>query len=394
MRGASRASKGAKSHRRRYSGTLLVDDGRTSYRYDAAGRVVSMSRRRLSRKPDVWHYVWDAHDHLRSVTTPDGTVWTYTYDHVGRRLSKTNQSTGETTRFHWHGEHLVEQTDVVSGHDQQLRATTWTYSPAAYAPLAQTVTSEPIGPADDAADSTNADDQDRDLSLNLGNGISAAPPSARRWTQTEIDREFFAVVTDQIAAPTALIDPDSGEVAGRSVRTLYGATSWTGASTPWSYPGQYLDTETGLHYNRHRYYHSDTGRYLSSDPLGLAPAPNPHAYPSNPTVLSDPLGLSPTGACDDRGGSEQSTPERKLWEITKEGTAKTKKLGGHTYDQSKTDGLWWSRDTAGHGRVVWKVFEEDSRGLRWIADADEYGTFIRGKHKGPVGKFIPWKDLN
>lgn len=55
VRGASRASKGP---RWRYSGTLLVDDGRTSYRYDPAGRLTSMSRRRLSRKPDVWQYVW------------------------------------------------------------------------------------------------------------------------------------------------------------------------------------------------------------------------------------------------------------------------------------------------------------------------------------------------
>ncbi|MDH3022566.1 putative T7SS-secreted protein [Gordonia alkanivorans] len=290
VRGASRASKGTKG-RRRYSGTLLVDDGRTSYRYDAAGRVISMSRRRLSRKPDVWHYAWDAHDHLRSVTTSDGTVWTYTYDHVGRRLSKTDQSTGETTRFHWHGEHLVEQTDPMPDDDQWLQATTWAYSPAAYAPLAQTTTSEPIGLTD--VDSSEGADQDREFSLNLGNDTAAVPPSARRWTQSEIDREFFAIVTDQIASPTALVDPGSGEIAGRSVRTLYGETAWTGVSTPWSYPGQYLDLETGLHYNRHRYYHPDTGRYLSPDPLGLAPAPNPHTYPTNPAITCDPFGLMP-----------------------------------------------------------------------------------------------------
>ncbi|MCK8616112.1 putative T7SS-secreted protein [Gordonia sp. C13] len=294
VRGASRASKGSKG-RRRYSGTLLVDDGRTSYRYDAAGRVISMSRRRLSRKPDVWQYVWDAHDHLRSVTTPDGTSWTYTYDHAGRRLSKTNQSTGETTRFHWHGEHLVEQTDLAPDDGQLLRATTWTYSPSAYAPLAQTTTSEPISLTE--VDSSEGDDQDRDLSLNLGGNLPTTPTSTRRWTQSEIDREFFAVITDQIAAPTALVEPNTGEVAGRSIRTVYGETAWTGVSTPWSYPGQYLDPETGLHYNRHRYYHPDTGRYLSPDPLGLAPAPNPHTYAGNPSVWADPLGLSPTAAC-------------------------------------------------------------------------------------------------
>ncbi|TYQ14288.1 UNVERIFIED_ORG: RHS repeat-associated protein [Gordonia westfalica J30] len=303
---AQRASKG----RRRYSGTLLVDDGRTSYRYDAAGRVVSMSRRRLSRKPDVWHYVWDARDHLRSVITPDGTVWSYTYDHVGRRLSKTNQSTGDTTRFHWHGEHLVEQTETVSDdQDVRLQATTWTYSPSAYAPLAQTTTSEPIALTDDAAATLDAEESDSVLILTLGSGTPSAPP-ARRWTQSEIDREFFAIVTDQIAAPAALVDPNSGEIAGRSFRTLYGETTWAGASTPWSYPGQYLDRETGLHYNRYRYYHSDSARFLSPDPLGLAPAPNPHAYPDNPTIWADPLGLSPTGACDD--GAVPHSPGKEI----------------------------------------------------------------------------------
>ena len=78
---------------------------------------------------------------------------------------------------------------------------------------------------------------------------------------------------------------------------MWGATLWHpgGASTPLRFPGQYDDTETGLHYNHHRYYDPATGRYLSPDPLGLAPAPNPHAYVPNPTLLADPLGLEGCG---------------------------------------------------------------------------------------------------
>jgi hypothetical protein len=56
-------------------------------------------------------------------------------------------------------------------------------------------------------------------------------------------------------------------------------------------------------------------------------------------------------------------------------------------------GLWWSKDTAGHGGSAWKVFQEGKKGLTWIADADGFGNYIVGKHKGPIGKFIPWGQL-
>ncbi len=402
VRGDSRASKGGP--RWRYTGTLLVDDGRTSYRYDASGRVTSMSRRRLSRKPDVWHYVWDAHDRLRSVTTPDGTTWTYTYDHLGRRLSKTNTATGAVTRFHWHGEQLVEQTE--SAPDPRaaasyggLAVTTWAFAPYAYTPLAQTRSTESITALDSADFNDGASGVE--VSLNLGTPFFA-PSKLVDWTQTEVDREFFAIVTDQIAVPTALLDPLTGEVAGHAARTLYGESTWVGSSTPWAFPGQYADPESGLHYNRHRYYHPGSGRYLSPDPLGLRPAPNPHTYPTNPTLAADPRGLAPTKDCGDsrsRDGDslkrdDKRSPERRLWEITKDGTSDTRSWGSRKYYQSKSDGLWWSKDDAGHGNSVWKVYTEDKRGLHWFRDADEYGDFIVGKHKGDAGVFIPRKDLH
>ncbi len=57
-------------------------------------------------------------------------------------------------------------------------------------------------------------------------------------------------------------------------------------------PGQYNDRETGLYYNRHRYYDPKLGNYINQDPIGLASGePNLAVYPRNPVQGVDPLGL-------------------------------------------------------------------------------------------------------
>jgi len=84
------------------------------------------------------------------------------------------------------------------------------------------------------------------------------------------------------------------------------------ALCPWRFAGQYRDDETGLHYNRFRYYDADAGQYISRDPLGLRAGLRVYGYVGDPGVASDPLGLSPVagegcGGGPFRGGKHGQT---------------------------------------------------------------------------------------
>ncbi|WP_284694812.1 RHS repeat-associated core domain-containing protein [Proteus mirabilis] len=60
---------------------------------------------------------------------------------------------------------------------------------------------------------------------------------------------------------------------------------------PFRFAGQYEDEESGLYYNRFRYYDKETGQYLSPDPIGLLGGLNPYGYVHCPTGWVDPFGL-------------------------------------------------------------------------------------------------------
>ncbi|MFJ5476749.1 RHS repeat-associated core domain-containing protein, partial [Pectobacterium carotovorum] len=73
------------------------------------------------------------------------------------------------------------------------------------------------------------------------------------------------------------------------------------------YQGQLYDAETGLYYNRHRYYDAESGQYLSPDPIGLLGGIRPQAYVHNPLSWVDPLGLTPK---EGKNGSDKG-PDKK-----------------------------------------------------------------------------------
>jgi len=230
---------------RTHDGTLIRRAGRTTYEHDAAGRLIRKTRKLLNGQTRTWTYTWNAEDRLVAATNPNGEEWHYSYDPLGRRISKSGPDMSVT--FTWDGSRVTEQTTPDGS------ATTWDYAPDTHRPLAQTT---------------------RDPLLRTP--------------------QFHAVVTDPVGTPTELINA-SGTVAWQSRTTLWGTPLPTppgAAHCPLGFPGQYADPETGLHYNYFRYYDPETARYLTPDPLGLSPAPNHQLFVENPCTSSDPLGLA------------------------------------------------------------------------------------------------------
>ncbi|MFG2502559.1 putative T7SS-secreted protein [Streptomyces sp. NPDC048441] len=260
--------------RRAYVGTRITHAGAVRYEHDALGRITLRQKTRLSRKPDTWRYSWDAEDRLTSTVTPDGTVWRYTYDPLGRRTAKLRladdgETVVERVDFTWDGTTLCEQTTSSA---ELANPVTLTWDHRGLHPIAQT---ERITAATATSVTTALTAED-------------AP-------QEEIDSRFFAIVTDLVGTPSELVD-EQGEIAWRTRSTLWGTTAWaanSSAYTPLRFPGQYFDPETGLHYNYSRYYDAETGRYFTPDPLGLSPAPIPVTYVINPLLRTDHLGLAP-----------------------------------------------------------------------------------------------------
>jgi len=109
------------------------------------------------------------------------------------------------------------------------------------------------------------------------------------------NEQLYYVHNDHLGTPQAITDQNQ-KIVWQAVYDPFGkATIITETlENNIRFPGQYFDKETGLHYNYYRYYDPNTGRYITSDPIGLAGGLNTYAYVGgNPLKYIDWYGLTP-----------------------------------------------------------------------------------------------------
>lgn len=217
----------------------LERSGDTSYSYDPNGNTT-----RKSQPAAITEFSYNNEDRLTEVKDDQGyIIATYYYDPFGRRLWK--EVNGARTYFFYADEGLVSEHDEVG-------AVTAVYG---YVP----------------------------------DGMWTTAPQFLR-----VGGQYYFYHNDRNGEPAKLTDT-RGTVAWEAIYTAFGIGVTDSASiivNNLRASGQYYDSETGLHYNWHRYYVPESGRYLTSDPIGLGGGINAYAYvQSNPGRWIDPTGL-------------------------------------------------------------------------------------------------------
>jgi len=221
----------------------LLRQGGTRFLYDAHGDLVQWQG-----GGQAWRYTWNSREQLVRAQSSDGRVVSFGYDAFGRRLwkrsgNRTNPNQTET-RFHWAGEHLIGEETWASG--ERVATQEYLYLPGTHTPLA-----------------------------------------------TRTNGSVYYYHCDPLGTPQRLTD-GNGRVVWLAESKAFGSTDIKLGEipNPLRLPGQYYDAETGLHYNRFRYYSPEWGRYVSKDPLAQAGGLNLYAYVgNNPLNQADPMGL-------------------------------------------------------------------------------------------------------
>ena len=123
---------------------------------------------------------------------------------------------------------------------------------------------------------------------------------------------------------------------------------------PIKFQGQSLDTETGLHYNRFRYYDSDVGMFISRDPIGLLGGNNVFQYAPNPIGWIDPWGLKARD-CSNTTRAEREEwvrkrPERYRRRVVQKVWDNAKDKDGKVFDPFTGEELFWDKSKNRQGQ--------------------------------------------
>ncbi|EJJ0324880.1 Rhs-family protein [Cronobacter sakazakii] len=224
--------------------------------YDGFGRLIQ----RRDKSGLIQHFAYDDEQRVKEIRFEGNSEFRkveYRYDPLGRRTLKVlwryNDPQPETIRFDWQGLQLAgEQSDREPDHYVQ-----YVYTEGSYEPLAR---------VDSIFD----------------------------------DCEIYWYHTELNGLPERVTDAD-GQTVWRGQFSTWGETERELSVPQWQVPqnlrfqGQYLDRESGLHYNLFRYYDPVAGRYTQMDPIGLAGGINTYSYVGDPLTGIDPLGLMNCG---------------------------------------------------------------------------------------------------
>ena len=244
-------------------GNKLNRIGNQHYRYDNAGRLIEKTEIQDGFRQKTTYYRWNGNNQLESLTNARGETWYYKYDALGRRTEKACPQQNTTTRYLWDGDQVAYQETERHGKTESKRHSIFNGW-------------ELIAQQDGY--------QKQDLRSNR-----------KQWTQTT----GYAVCQPN-GQPLALFNPQGKRTWRKAPNSLWGLpllSSWERKQAEPLNPnllfaGQYTDNESGLAYNRFRYYDPQSGCYLKPDPIGLNGGETPYAYVHNPIDWIDFFGLS------------------------------------------------------------------------------------------------------
>ncbi|POM17554.1 Putative deoxyribonuclease RhsC [Burkholderia cepacia] len=247
------------------------------FEYDVYGRLVRKVSGHGPAKELALEY--DDWNQLKTVVTKDrlGIGTTHSeYDAFGRRIRKLNGSYASTD-FLWDGMRLVQETY----HDRQgEEALTYLYEANSYVPLARIDQGKP------AANDADA----RDAVYYFHNDVSGLPEELTDAGGELVWQARYKVWGNAVQEEWVARAPQLSVPKWGAVQLATQAPANMPRPQNLRFQGQYLDRETGLHYNTFRFYDPDIGRFINPDPIGLSGGHNLYTYAENPLIWIDPWG--------------------------------------------------------------------------------------------------------